>query len=218
MNLSMTPELVNLSYPTAMLQSPAWSVLTLNERRVLDRLAIEVASHGGPDLGVTFTDFIRYGIERHAIAPAIRAVVALGFLQITGHSQFHSTYLIAADGVEPSHDWRRIKSRGEAKRIAVAARQNRTSSAKSPPAPPASVRESPPRRPSSVRKSPPPCEPDDDETIVRRRLLKGRRSPLVDQPAPQPEPDQASEQPDDADDDGGWHDGDYDDYDEYRPA
>src|SRR6516165_4019895 len=92
-------ELVNLSYPVAMFASPAWSVLTLNERRVLDRIAIELASHGGPDLVVRFQDFVAYGIERQCIGPAIRAVVALEFLKITGNSRFRSTYLIAADGV-----------------------------------------------------------------------------------------------------------------------
>jgi hypothetical protein len=218
----MTPDLANLSYPTSMLQSPAWRVLTLNERRVLDRIAIELAGHGGPDLGVTFTGFIRYGIERHAIAPAIRALVALGFLQITGQSQFRSTYLRSVDGVAPTHDWRRIKSRGEARQIAINARQNRGPVRESPPAPPASVRETPPRRPSSVRKSPPPCEPveDDDETIVRRPLLKGRRFPLVDQPnEPEPEPvNEQSEQPNDAADDDRYDEyADDDDYDEYGP-
>jgi hypothetical protein len=209
----MTPELVNLSWPTAMFASPAWSVLTLNERRVLDRVAIQLATDGGPDLVIRFSDFAAYGIERHCIAPAIRTVVALGFLQITGKSEFHSTYLVAADFAKPSHDWKAIKTLDQAKQIAVAARQNRNPVRESPPPRPASVRESPPRRPSSVRESPPPSEPveDDDETIVRRPLLKGRRSPLVDQaepqPEPEPEPDQAdvqSEPPDDDEDE--WQD------------
>jgi hypothetical protein len=55
-------------------------------RRVLDRIEIELADHGGTDNGklpVTYDDFVRYGIERHAIGPAIREVVALGFVEIT---------------------------------------------------------------------------------------------------------------------------------------
>ena len=58
-----------------MLRSPAWRVLSLSARRVLDRLEIELADHGGVDNGklpVTYEDFMRYGIDRHAVAPAIR--------------------------------------------------------------------------------------------------------------------------------------------------
>jgi hypothetical protein len=68
------------------MESPAFRVLSLSARRVLDRVEIEHAHHGGKDNGalpVTFDDFQRYGIHRHAVAPAIREVVALGFLEIT---------------------------------------------------------------------------------------------------------------------------------------
>jgi hypothetical protein len=70
---------------TDMLESPAWRVLSLSAHRVLDRAAIELRHHGGHEgdgLCVTYTDFEEYGIERHAIAPAIREAVALGFLRI----------------------------------------------------------------------------------------------------------------------------------------
>jgi len=70
----------------AMLRSPAWRALSLSARRILDRIEIELADHGGTDNGklpVTYDDFVRYGIERHAIRPAIREVVALGFVEIT---------------------------------------------------------------------------------------------------------------------------------------
>ena len=69
-----------------MLRSPAWRVLSLSARRVLDRLEIEHADHGGAENGrlpVTYEDFHQYGIHRHAIGPAIREVVALGFAEIT---------------------------------------------------------------------------------------------------------------------------------------
>ena len=59
-----------------MLESHAFRELSLSARRVLDRLEIELAHHGGMDNGklpVTYDDFQRYGIDRHAIAPAIRA-------------------------------------------------------------------------------------------------------------------------------------------------
>jgi hypothetical protein len=62
--------------------------MSLSARRVLDRLEIELARHKGKpekngNLACTFEDFAQYGINRHAIAPAIREVVALGFVRIT---------------------------------------------------------------------------------------------------------------------------------------
>src|SRR6516165_8922526 len=83
-----------------MIKSPAWSVLSLSARRVLDRIEIEHADHGGNDNGrlpVTYDDFERYGIHRHAIGPAIRETVALGFAEITergraGNAEFRSPH------------------------------------------------------------------------------------------------------------------------------
>src|SRR5215510_10795022 len=126
------------SHPIAMLQSPAWRVLSLAARRLLDRVAIELAAHGGrasDKLPVTFADFEEYGIRRHSIKPAIREAVALGFLRITrqgraGNAEFRrascyqSTYLNNADGpaAAPTHDWKRITTLQEARAIAAATR------------------------------------------------------------------------------------------------
>src|SRR5215207_7363883 len=69
-----------------MLEAPAYRVLSLSSRRVLDRIEIEMGHHGGTDNGrlpVTFDDFRRYGIDRHCIAPAIREAIALKFIEIT---------------------------------------------------------------------------------------------------------------------------------------
>lgn len=69
-----------------MIKSPAWCVLGLSARRALDRIEIELADHGGTDNGrlpVTYDDFVRYGIHRHAIAPGIRELEALGFIEVT---------------------------------------------------------------------------------------------------------------------------------------
>jgi hypothetical protein len=65
-----------------MLEAPAYRVLN----RVLSRLEIDFAHHGLMDDGCpagTYEDFERYGIDRHAISPAIREVEALGFIEIT---------------------------------------------------------------------------------------------------------------------------------------
>ena len=83
-----------------MIRSPAWSVLSLSARRVLDRIEIEHAYHGGNENGrlpVTYDDFECYGIHRHSIAAAIRETVALGFAEITergraGNAEFRSPH------------------------------------------------------------------------------------------------------------------------------
>jgi hypothetical protein len=122
---------------TETLESPAWGVLSLSGRRILDRVAIELRSHGGyvgEGLCVTYDDFEAYGIDRQAIGPAIREVVALGFLRIKqagygGNSEFRRptlyepTYLNMIDS-EPTHDWRRIQTVEEAQMRARAARKS----------------------------------------------------------------------------------------------
>jgi hypothetical protein len=137
---------------TDVLESPAWRVLTLSARRVLDRVAIELRRHGGHEgngLCVTYADFETYGIERHAIAPAIREAVALGFLRIAqqgraGNSEFRRptlyklTFVNSIDG-EPTHEWKRIGSLDEAEMKAREAR-----AAQQPPKNRKPVRVSPP--------------------------------------------------------------------------
>src|SRR3954449_7071142 len=69
-----------------MLESPAYRALSLSAHRVLSRIEVELGHHGGTDNGklpVTYADFQRYGIDRDAIAPAIREAAALGFIEIT---------------------------------------------------------------------------------------------------------------------------------------
>jgi hypothetical protein len=104
-----------------MLRSPAWCVLSLSARRILDRVEIEMADHGGTDNGklpITYDDFERYGIHRHAIAPVIRECVSLGFLEVTevgraGNAEwrkpnlFRLTYRNTNHG-GPTHEWKRV--------------------------------------------------------------------------------------------------------------
>src|SRR4051794_39534773 len=69
-----------------MLGSPAMRALSLSARRVLDRIEIELAEHGGNDNGklpVTHRDFEHFGINRHAIGAGIREAIALGFIKQT---------------------------------------------------------------------------------------------------------------------------------------
>jgi hypothetical protein len=119
------------------LQSPAYRALSLSAHRVLARIQIEHSSHGGKENGrlpVTFQDFEDYGIHRHAIAPAIRELEALGFIHITqvgraGNGEFRIpnkfalTHLPTDGNPSPTNDWRRIKTIEEATAIADAARR-----------------------------------------------------------------------------------------------
>lgn len=130
--------------PTKMLDTPAYRALSLSGHRVLARVEIEHGAHGGMDNGslpVTFLDFEKYGIDRHAIAPAIRECVALGFLEVTerGRSgngdfrkpnKFRLTY-IPRRGVKASNEWANIQTEDQAKEIAKAAREVRPVAARS---------------------------------------------------------------------------------------
>ena len=111
--------------------SPAMRALSLTGWRILNRIELELARHGGNDNGqlpVTFADFERHGIWRHAIGPGIREVCALGFVELTrpgrsGGGEFRMpnlyrlTYL-QAHGKGPTHEWRQIKTVEQAERIA----------------------------------------------------------------------------------------------------
>ena len=122
-----------------MLRCPAYCVLSLSGRRVLDRIEIEMADHGGTDNGklpVTYDDFERYGIHRHCIGPAIREVVALGFVEITeqgraGNAEWRKPNLFRLTyrhtKYEPTNEWEKIKTPEEAEAIAQAARAPRRS-------------------------------------------------------------------------------------------
>src|SRR5947209_8136024 len=104
-----------------MLESAAFRVLSLSARRVLDRIEIELARHGGMDNGrlpVTYDDFVDYGMDRHAISPAIRELVALGFVEVTDEgragnaewrtpNRFRLTYK-ATKHADATHEWKRI--------------------------------------------------------------------------------------------------------------
>jgi hypothetical protein len=128
-----------------MMESSAYRILSLSARRVLDRIEIEHAHHGGTDNGrlpVTYEHFMEYGIDRDAVAPAIRELEALGFVEVTEHGcagnakwrapnlfrlTFRPSKGIDGDG---SHEWRRIKTAEEAQAIAQAARKNKSQSGK----------------------------------------------------------------------------------------
>jgi hypothetical protein len=124
-----------------MVESPAWKAISLAGRRVIDRIEIELAHHGGNDNGrlpVTKLDFAEYGIYPNGIASAVREAEALGFIRVTErgrggnaeHRQpnlFFLTFAHARNSraLPPTHDWRKIKTIEEAEAIAKTARENK---------------------------------------------------------------------------------------------
>jgi len=153
-----------------MLESPAYRALSLSARRILDRLEIEWAHHGGTTNGklvVTFAQFIEYGLYRDAIAPSIREVGALGFAEVTQRgragnadfrrpSEYRVTYLPTADA-PPTHEWRQI-TEDDAKMIAQGARRAGSNSANS--VTPKNRKPVPETGPTLVQKTGPSLSPE----------------------------------------------------------
>jgi hypothetical protein len=123
----------------SMLISPAWMALSLTARRVLDRIEIEHMQHGGKENGnliITYSQFVEYGIDRHAIGPAVREVEALGFVEITERGRagnreyrrphkYRLTYREAKGAMgNGTHEWRGVRTPEEAKALAEAARSS----------------------------------------------------------------------------------------------
>jgi hypothetical protein len=118
-----------------MMESPAFRVLSHSAHRILDRLEIELAHHGGNDNGrlpCTFDHFAEYGIDRHSIAPAMREVEALKFIEVTergraGNAEyrrpnlFRLTYKPVGRALA-TDEWRSIRTEAEAKMLSKVAR------------------------------------------------------------------------------------------------
>jgi hypothetical protein len=123
-----------IAHPVALLKSEAWRSLKLAELRILHRLEIEHASHGGRQNGnlpCTRSNFERHGVRRKNITKALDKLVRLGLVEITVKgrmayadlrtpSRFRLTYLPTYDengaAVPPTHEWRRLekqKARGD---------------------------------------------------------------------------------------------------------
>jgi hypothetical protein len=121
-----------------MLESPAYRVLSRAAHQVLSRIELEHLEHGGNDNGklpVTYADFGKYGVERHAIGPGIRELGALGFIEVmergcAGNAEarrpnlFRLTY-IGPEGVLSggTDEWKRIKTMEQATAAQKNARQ-----------------------------------------------------------------------------------------------
>ncbi|MGB3502266.1 MAG: hypothetical protein WBA44_11620 [Mesorhizobium sp.] len=128
-----------------MLRSPAYRVLSQSGHRVLARLEIELAQHGGDDNGklpTTYDQFSEYGISRRLVAPAIREAVALGFIEViergrAGNAEWRrpSVYRLTyrpTKLLEPTDEWQKIATMAEAERVADEARKTKSQHHKKP--------------------------------------------------------------------------------------
>ena len=121
-----------------MMESPAYRVLSLSAHRVLSRIEVEWAHHGGQDNGqlpVTFDDFVAYGMHRTAIGPALAELEALGFIVVTDQGKMAQAadyrrpkkFLLTSrptnKGADPLHKWKRFKTMEEADAVAEASRK-----------------------------------------------------------------------------------------------
>ena len=124
-----------VSYPRSMLESPAFRVLGHTAIRVMHRIEVEHMAHGGAENGrliVTYDQFEEYRVSRNSVGPAIRELVALGFLEITEKgiasnengrpNRFRLTYVNVKSREQPTNEWRRVMTIEEADRLAKEAR------------------------------------------------------------------------------------------------
>jgi hypothetical protein len=109
------------SRPREMMESAAYRVLSRAAHLALSRIELENRYHAGKENGrlpVTYEQFERYGLDRASIAPALRELEALGFVEITqhgrgGNAEYRSPNLFRLS-YEPDHngkltnDWKRF--------------------------------------------------------------------------------------------------------------
>ncbi|MCP4121512.1 MAG: hypothetical protein GY751_07130 [Bacteroidetes bacterium] len=121
-----------------LLESPAWRVLTLADRKILDRLCIEHMAHAGTENGnlkCTFTNFEEHGIRRSSIAGSIRRLEALGLIRVVERGgitraefKFPSIYRLTfiQGNIPATNEWKRIGNMTTARQVTAKANENYT--------------------------------------------------------------------------------------------
>ena len=106
------------------LSSDAYRSLSGNAMKVLNRIIVEHMHHAGLENGrlpVSYDDFEKYGLRRHAIRPALDELIAAGFIRIArpgrrSHgadpgsvAEYRITWLAVStptDFKPPSNEWK----------------------------------------------------------------------------------------------------------------
>jgi hypothetical protein len=103
------------------MSTDAWQTLSINERRVIERLMIENMDHAGTlngKLRVSHRQFIKWGVTKNKVAPAIHGLETRSLVRITsaesngdirGYYLYRLTFL-AADYREPTNEWRLLRA------------------------------------------------------------------------------------------------------------
>jgi hypothetical protein len=129
-----------VAHPRQMIECVAWRALNLAARKALERIEIEHMDHGGAENGklpVTYADFEKWDVHPNFVAPALRELEALGFIEIVKRgsrgaagtrqaSEYRLTFRPAWNAPKNdtgSHEYLKIKTREEAEVLAAAARK-----------------------------------------------------------------------------------------------
>jgi hypothetical protein len=122
------------------MESGAFRSLSINGRRVLDRIMVEHMKHAGQENGrlkVTWCDFVKYGIGRRFVSQALGEVICTGLIAIeipgsrirSGQpgdpTQYRLTWLPVAEPNNfrsPTNDWKRFSDDVAAARRAIPAK------------------------------------------------------------------------------------------------
>jgi hypothetical protein len=113
--------------PRDLLISPAWLRMSSQARKLIDSLMVEHADHGGTENGnlkAPYDMLQARGMRRETILDAVFEAAALGIVDPTrgqrsyGSRRVPSTYRLTwlgtPDGLSPTHEWKAIKTAGEA--------------------------------------------------------------------------------------------------------
>ena len=108
--------------PLDLVASPVWSALSINARRVLDRLMVEQVAQGGVangELCVSYDQFVEAGCSRRLVSTAIAELEAAGVLAVRRRGRiagenlpnlYRLTWLGGRDAngeiIGPSHEWK----------------------------------------------------------------------------------------------------------------
>lgn len=132
-----------------MLESGAMRTLSINGRRILDRIKLEHMAHGGLENGrlkVTWLDFEKYGVSPRLIGKSILEAVAVGLLAIEqpgrrvhgkdmgASAQYRLTYLPVSDAgsfCPPTNEWKRFGCNVKAAKAAIMANERKSGNGKS---------------------------------------------------------------------------------------
>jgi hypothetical protein len=128
------------SRPVELLGSFALRTLSRTEHLALIRIELELRQHAGRcngNLIITKQQFTEFGVHRHLVAPALRALEALGIVMIkhgrggnAEHRQPNRFMLNFLCGAIDAHElitnsWKRFKTPEEADAVAIAARNHK---------------------------------------------------------------------------------------------